>query len=53
MFAPGHFLNGQYTVVGRVIEGMDVVDSIKKGSQAANGAISGLPDVMSDVEVVE
>ncbi|MDU8945687.1 peptidylprolyl isomerase [Ovoidimarina sediminis] len=53
MFAPGHFLNGQYTVVGEVIEGMDVVDAIKKGSQAANGAISGDPDVMTDVEVIE
>ena len=53
MFEPGYFLNGQYTVVGEVIEGMEVVDAIKKGSQAANGAITGLPDVMSDVEVIE
>ena len=28
MFAPGDFLNGQYTVVGKVISGMDVVDAI-------------------------
>ncbi|NUB42807.1 peptidylprolyl isomerase [Fertoebacter nigrum] len=31
MFAPGEFLNGQYTVVGRVISGMDVVDAIQRG----------------------
>ena len=31
MFAPGEFLNGQYTVVGRVVEGMDVVDAITRG----------------------
>ena len=31
MFAPGYFLNGQYTVVGHVTEGMDVVDAIKRG----------------------
>ena len=31
MFAPGDFLNGQYTVVGQVTNGMDVVDAIKRG----------------------
>ncbi len=50
MFADGHFLNGQYTVVGRVIEGMDVVDSIKRG-EGPNGAVIGQPDVMQDVSV--
>ena len=52
MFAPGPFLDGQYTVFGRVIEGMDIVDGIKKGSQAANGAVTGEPDVMTTVRVV-
>ncbi|MDB5512776.1 MAG: peptidylprolyl isomerase, partial [Enterovirga sp.] len=37
------FLNGQYTVVGEVTSGMEVVDKIKKGDQANNGAVSG-PD---------
>ena len=49
MFAPGDFLNGQYTVVGRVIEGMDVVDKIKRG-QGGNGEVTG-PDVMAKVTV--
>lgn len=50
MFAEGHFLNGQYTVVGRVVEGMDVVDAIKRG-EGQNGAVVGAPDVMQDVSV--
>jgi len=31
MFADGSFLNGQYTVVGEVVKGMDVVDKLKRG----------------------
>ena len=31
MFADGPSLNGQYTVIGQVVSGMDVVDKIKKG----------------------
>jgi peptidylprolyl isomerase len=31
MFDEGSFLNGQYTVVGEVIDGMDVVDKLKRG----------------------
>jgi peptidylprolyl isomerase len=31
MFDEGHFLNNQYTVIGEVVEGMDVVDKLKKG----------------------
>ncbi|UWR74673.1 peptidylprolyl isomerase [Phaeobacter inhibens] len=53
MFAPGHFLNGQYTVVGKVTEGMDVVDTIKRGSGSQNGAVVGQPDVMKTVSVTE
>ena len=50
MFAPAPHLNGQYTVVGAVIEGMDVVDSIRKGSSARNGAVDE-PDRMETVTV--
>ena len=52
MFAPGAFLNGQYTVVGRVTDGMDVVDAIKRG-QGQNGAVVGQPDVMEKVTVTD
>jgi peptidylprolyl isomerase len=31
MFDEGHFLNGQYTVIGEVVSGMDVVDKLKRG----------------------
>ena len=31
MFDQGSFLNGQYTVVGQVVSGMDVVDKLKRG----------------------
>ncbi len=51
MFAPARHLNGQYTVVGQVIEGMDVVDAIKRGT-GANGAIEGPPDRMVSVRVL-
>ncbi len=53
MFDQGYFLNGQYTVVGRVTEGMEVVDQIKRGSQAANGAVTGQPDTMRRVTVTD
>ncbi|SDE18590.1 peptidylprolyl isomerase [Limimaricola pyoseonensis] len=52
MFAPGDFLNGQYTVVGEVTEGLDVLDAIKRG-EGPNGAVIGAPDVMREVRVVE
>ncbi|RMD94053.1 MAG: peptidylprolyl isomerase [Alphaproteobacteria bacterium] len=35
-FADNHFLNGQYTVYGRVIEGMEHVDAIARGEPPAN-----------------
>jgi peptidylprolyl isomerase len=38
-FADAPFLNGKYTVFGEVTGGMDVVDKIKKGSSADNGAV--------------
>jgi len=52
MFEPGYFLNGQYTVIGQVTEGMDVVDAIKLG-KGRNGAVIGQPDVMMKVSVIE
>jgi peptidylprolyl isomerase len=45
MFAEGSSLNGQYTVVGDVVQGMDVVDKLKKGEPPAN------PDKMLRVQV--
>jgi peptidylprolyl isomerase len=52
MFNEGYFLNGQYTVVGKVLEGMDVVDTIKLGL-GSNGAVIGVPDFMEKVRPQE
>ncbi|MEO9465757.1 peptidylprolyl isomerase [Sulfitobacter pontiacus] len=52
MFDQGHFLNGQYTVVGKVTEGLDVLDAIKRGT-GGNGAVIGTPDRMVEVKVTE
>ena len=38
-FAPAPFLDGQYTIFGQVIAGMDHVDAIKKGN-GPNGTVS-------------
>jgi peptidylprolyl isomerase len=40
MFAPASHLNNQYTVVGEVVSGMDVVDKLKKGPPERNGAVT-------------
>ena len=52
MFAEGYFLNENYTVVGRVTAGMEVVDAIKLG-QGPNGSVLGAPDVMMKVSVID
>ncbi len=52
MFDEGYFLNGDYTVIGRVTDGMDVVDAIKRG-EGRNGAVVGQPDVMKSVTVTD
>ena len=36
MFDNGDFLNGQYTVFGEVVDGMQYVDNIKRGEPPAN-----------------
>lgn len=43
MFKPAPHLNGQYTVWGKVVGGMEVVDAIKKGDDAQNGMVAN-PD---------
>lgn len=42
-YADASHLNGGYTVFGEVIEGMEFVDQIKKGSPAQNGLVAN-PD---------
>ncbi|ESX15792.1 peptidyl-prolyl cis-trans isomerase [Mesorhizobium sp. LSHC440B00] len=50
MFAPAPNLDGQYTIVGSVVSGMELVDKIKKGNEADNGTVSG-PDRMIKVRI--
>ena len=50
MYAENSGLNGQYTVVGQVVSGMDIVDKIKKGPEAENGAVSN-PDKILKMQV--
>jgi peptidylprolyl isomerase len=50
MFDAAPHLNGEYTVVGQVTEGLDVLDAIKRGD-GANGAVIGEPDRMVTVTV--
>lgn len=52
MFAPAPHLNGGYTVIGEVVEGMEIVDAIKRGD-GRNGAVIGRPDVMEKVTVTD
>jgi len=49
MFEDGHFLNNNYTVWGRVIDGMENVDNIKRGAQGS-GAVTD-PDRMISVKL--
>ncbi len=50
MFARGDFLNGQYTVVGKVVSGMENVDKIKTRRRGQNGSVTD-PDRMIKVTV--
>ena len=52
MFEPAPHLNNQYTVVGAVTEGMDVVDAIKLGT-GQNGAVIGAPDKIETATIRE
>tara|TARA_B100000686_G_scaffold355298_1_gene472210 strand:- start:2264 stop:2764 length:501 start_codon:yes stop_codon:yes gene_type:complete len=49
-FDDASHLNGQYTVWGQVIDGMEYVDSIKKGD-GNNGAIIGEPDKIISMKI--
>ena len=45
-FKPAPFLDRQYTVFGKVVEGMDYVDSIKRGD-GQNGSVSNPDKIVS------
>ena len=46
-FKPAPFLDRQYTVFGKVIEGMEFVDKIKRGDENNNGSVSDPDKIIS------
>jgi cyclophilin family peptidyl-prolyl cis-trans isomerase len=46
-FKPAPFLDNQYTVFGKVIEGMEFVDKIKRGDESNNGSVSDPDKIIS------
>lgn len=50
MFDDGDFLNGEYTVIGEVVTGMDIVDKLKRGEPPANPDKILKMQVAADVE---
>ena len=50
-FKDAGFLDGQYTVWGQVIKGMEFVDNIKRGNPAQNGTVID-PDIIVSMKVL-
>ena len=46
-FQASPFLDRQYTVFGKVIEGMDLVDKIKRGDENQNGSVENPDKIIS------
>ena len=46
-FKPAPFLDRQYTVFGKVIDGMEFVDKIKRGDESNNGAVTDPDKIIS------
>ena len=46
-FKPAPFLDRQYTVFGKVIEGMEIIDKIKRGDENNNGSVSDPDKIIS------
>ncbi|HEV7344192.1 MAG TPA: peptidylprolyl isomerase [Devosia sp.] len=45
--ADASFLDGQYTVFGKVVSGMELVDALEKGPQEQNGAVANPDQIVS------
>ena len=50
-YGDASFLNGQYTVIGEVVSGMDVVDKLKKAPPGSQSGAVADPDKMLKVQV--
>ena len=49
MMATNPVLNGNYTVFGRIVSGLEVVSLLKAGPESADGAVTDNPDTMTPV----
>ena len=47
MLEDGHFLNGNYTVIGKVTRGMKAVHNIKKGNPNLNGSVDDPDEIIT------
>ncbi|MDR3436102.1 peptidylprolyl isomerase [Telmatospirillum sp.] len=47
MFEPARSLDGQYSIWGQVVDGMDYVDNIKKGDSFSNGLVKDPDKIVS------
>ena len=52
MFAPAPHLDGQYTVWGKVTEGMEFVDKLKRGDNRRGGSVTD-PDKIVRMQVAK
>ena len=50
-FDASPWLDGQYTIFGQVVEGMEFVDHIKTGPKEQNGRVLGTPDKIIRLQV--
>jgi peptidylprolyl isomerase len=51
VYGPAHYLDGQYTIFGQVLSGMEFVDMIKKGDSQSNGTVTD-PDRILKARIV-
>jgi peptidylprolyl isomerase len=51
MFAENSGLNGQYTVIGEVVSGMDAIDKLKKAPPGSQGGAVTDPDRIVKIQV--
>ena len=47
MLEDGHFLNGNYTVIGKVTKGMKTVHNIRKGNPNLNGSVDDPDEIIT------
>lgn len=46
-YADASFLDGQYTIFGKVVSGMEFVDALEKGPESANGQVENPDKIIS------